>query len=60
VFQILPQHVLASGCNLQGVTGALQATRAMSVLWAYTANDPGPPEDGIHLLQHVGEKFGTH
>jgi hypothetical protein len=40
VFQILPRHVSASGCHLQGVLDALQATRAMSVLLAYTDYDP--------------------
>jgi hypothetical protein len=43
VFQILPQHVSASGCNLQGVIDALQANRAMSVLRAYTDYDPYTP-----------------
>jgi hypothetical protein len=28
-FQILPQHVSANGCHLQGIVGALQATQAM-------------------------------
>jgi hypothetical protein len=35
----LPQHVLANGCHLQGVIGAVEATRLMSVLWAYTDYD---------------------
>jgi hypothetical protein len=39
MFQILPRHVSVSGRHLQGVVGAL-ATQAMSVLWAYTDNDP--------------------
>jgi hypothetical protein len=39
-FQILPRHVSANACLLQGVVGALQATQAMSVLWAYTDYDP--------------------
>jgi hypothetical protein len=40
MFQILPRHVSASGCHFQGVVGALQATQAMSALWAYTGYDP--------------------
>jgi hypothetical protein len=40
IFQILPQLVSASGCNLQGVVGALEATKVTSVLWAYTDCDP--------------------
>jgi hypothetical protein len=40
VFQVLPQHVSANGCHLQGVVGALKATQAVSVLWAYTDYDP--------------------
>jgi hypothetical protein len=39
-FQILPRHVSASSCHLQGVVDALQATRAMSVLWMYMDYDP--------------------
>jgi hypothetical protein len=35
VFQILP-HVSTRGCHLQGVVGTLEATQAVSVLWAYT------------------------
>jgi hypothetical protein len=35
-FQILPRHVSANGCHLQGVVGTLEATQVMSVLWAYT------------------------
>jgi hypothetical protein len=50
VFQILPRHVSASGCHLQGVVGALEATQAMSVLWAYTDYDPSSVAScrGIH------------
>jgi hypothetical protein len=40
MFQILPRHVSASGCHFQGVVGALEATQAVSVLWAYTDCDP--------------------
>jgi hypothetical protein len=40
VFQILPRHVSASGCHLLGVVGALLATQAVSVLWAYTGYGP--------------------
>jgi hypothetical protein len=36
VFQILPHHGKASGCHLQGVVGALEASQVISVLWAYT------------------------
>jgi hypothetical protein len=36
----LPQHVSASGCHLQGVVSALEATQVISVLWAYTGYDP--------------------
>jgi hypothetical protein len=39
VFLILPRHVSANGCLLQGVVGALEATKVMSVLWAYTGYD---------------------
>jgi hypothetical protein len=39
-FQVLPQHVSASGCHLQGVVGALEANQAVSVLWACTDYDP--------------------
>jgi hypothetical protein len=35
-----PPCVLASGCHLKGVIGALEATQAMSVLWACTDYDP--------------------
>jgi hypothetical protein len=38
-FQILPRHVSASGCYLQGVVGALKATQVMSVLWVCTDYD---------------------
>jgi hypothetical protein len=40
VFQILPQHVSTSGCHLQGVIGALEASLAMSTSWVYM--DYGP------------------
>jgi hypothetical protein len=30
---------LANGCHLQGVVGAIEATQAVSVLWAYTVFD---------------------
>jgi hypothetical protein len=40
VFQILSWHVSASGCQLQVVVGALEATQVMSVLWAYTGYEP--------------------
>jgi hypothetical protein len=36
VFKVYPTHVSANGCHLQGVVGALEATQAVSVLWAYT------------------------
>jgi hypothetical protein len=34
VLQILPQHVSASGCHLQGVVDSLEATQALSAFWA--------------------------
>jgi hypothetical protein len=40
VFQVYSQHVSASGCYLQGVVSALEATQAVSVLWEYTDYDP--------------------
>jgi hypothetical protein len=42
----LPQHVSASGCHLQGFIGALEATRAVSVLWAYTDHEPSSVASG--------------
>jgi hypothetical protein len=38
-FQIVPRHVSANRCHLQGVVGALEATQVMSVLWAYMDYD---------------------
>jgi hypothetical protein len=58
VLQILPRHVSASGCHLQGVLGALEANQAMSVLWAYTYYGPSSVAscrgNGNHLPKHVG------
>jgi hypothetical protein len=33
------QHISASGCHLQGVVGALEATQVISVLWMYVDYD---------------------
>jgi hypothetical protein len=38
-FQILPRHVSANGCHLQGAVVASYATQVMYVLWAYTDYD---------------------
>jgi hypothetical protein len=38
-FQILPLHASASGCHLQWVVGALQATQVMLCVWVYTGYD---------------------
>jgi hypothetical protein len=40
VFNMLPRHVRQVVAIFRGVVDALQATRAMSVLWAYTGYDP--------------------
>jgi hypothetical protein len=40
LFQIYPNIFRASGCHLQGVVGALEATQVISVLWANTDYDP--------------------
>jgi hypothetical protein len=41
-----PQHVSANGCHLQGVVGSLEATQAVSVLWAYTDYGPSSVASG--------------
>jgi hypothetical protein len=52
VMQVYPQHVSASGCHIQGVVGAFEATQVIRHLRL--------PENDNHLPKHLGGKSVIH
>jgi hypothetical protein len=55
----LPQHVSASGCYVQAVVGPLEATQAVSVLWAYMDYDPSSVASCCGTYRRVYSGFSS-